>query len=350
MKRQLAWILFCIVMLCGCTAGAPLATQGQTKPTTTQSTQPSSAPSQPTLPPETEPTATQPAPTQPPAVTYENSRLDITFCVVAEGIQVMDLEPGGSADAAGMMEGDIVTRLAGIAVVSQSSLNSALSNACSGATVPVEILRQGEPVQLELVLDVGLGKQGILAEYVSWYEKCQDVVGWIRIPGIKTDDPVMQTPGNKNYYLDHDINGNKNKYGELYIREQCDVFAPSDNLVIYGHHMKDGTMFGQLDKYLNESFWESHQYIYFDTLYEKQTYRIFAVFKTSANPGAGFSYYKFNDAADAQEFDAYVATCKELSFYDTGITPVYGDKLITLSTCEYTLSNGRFVVVAVRVS
>ena len=74
------------------------------------------------------------------------------------------------------------------------------------------------------------------------------------------------------------------------------------------------------------------------------------VFKTSANLGEGFSYHKFVDAANAQEFDEFVSTCKKLAFYDTGITPVYGDKLICLSCCEYTLDNGRLVVAAVRIT
>ena len=64
----------------------------------------------------------------------------------------------------------------------------------------------------------------------------------------------------------------------------------------------------------------------------------------------GFAYHLMADAKDEAEFNKFVATCKELSFYDTGITPVYGDKLLCLSTCEYTIDNGRFVVAAVRIS
>ena len=83
---------------------------------------------------------------------------------------------------------------------------------------------------------------------------------------------------------------------------------------------------------------------------EYHTYKIFAVFKTSANIGQGFSYHQFVDAENEKEFNDFVSKCKELSFYDTGITPVYGDKLICLSTCEYTLDNGRLVVAAVRIT
>ena len=121
--------------------------------------------------------------------------------------------------------------------------------------------------------------------------------------------------------------------------------------MLYGHHMADGSMFAQLEtRYKKQSFWEEHQYLTFDTLYEHHTYQIIACFRTSANLGQGFRYHMFVDAANEQEFDEFVSTCKRLSFYDTGITPVYGDKLICLSTCEYSLDNGRLVVAAVRIT
>ena len=114
--------------------------------------------------------------------------------------------------------------------------------------------------------------------------------------------------------------------------------------------MADGSMFAALNSYTSKAAWEKNSLIFFDTLTEYHTYKIFAVFKTSANVGQGFSYHKFVDAENEEEFNEFVSTCKELSFYDTGITPVYGDKLICLSTCEYTLDNGRLVVAAVRIT
>ena len=73
------------------------------------------------------------------------------------------------------------------------------------------------------------------------------------------------------------------------------------------------------------------------------------MFKTTATPGKGFAYHHFVNADNEEEFNEFVSTCKELAFYDTGVTASYGDKLITLSTCEYTQANGRLVVVAKRV-
>ena len=114
--------------------------------------------------------------------------------------------------------------------------------------------------------------------------------------------------------------------------------------------MADGSMFACLNDYTSKDAWDNNNLIFFDTLNEYHTYKIFAVFKTSANVGQGFSYHKFVDAANEQEFNEFVSTCKKLAFDDTGITPVYCDKLICLSTCEYTLDNGRLVVAAVRIT
>lgn len=191
---------------------------------------------------------------------------------------------------------------------------------------------------------------GILPEYQPLYETNNDMVGWIKIEGTVVNYPVMQTPDSRDYYLRRNFFEEPNSHGCIYVRESCDVNAPSDNVTIYGHHMQDGSMFAILDDYQKKSFYDEHDTIIFDTLTEHHTYRIFAVFKTSATVGKGFAYHRFENAADEAEFDAFIEQCKALSFYDTGITPVYGDKLICLSTCEYTLENGRFVVVAYRIS
>lgn len=195
---------------------------------------------------------------------------------------------------------------------------------------------------------------GILTEYAGVYEYNKDMVGWIKIEGTAIDYPVVQTPDNPDYYLHRAFDGSINQNGAIYVREQCDVNLPSDNVTIYGHNMASGKMFAALHKYESKEFWEDNRLIIFDTLTERHVYEIFAVFKTLANVGEGFSYHQFVDAADEDEFNEFVATCKKLGnqyYYDTGITPVYGDKLICLSTCEYSLGdNGRLVVAAVRIS
>lgn len=189
----------------------------------------------------------------------------------------------------------------------------------------------------------------MLPEYAALYEMNPHIVGWIKIDGTVINYPVMQTPDHVDYYLKRNFNGEKSSRGCIYVREQCDVFKPSDNLTIYGHNMNDGSMFHSLKNYTYKSYWEGNNLITFDTLYERHTYQIFAVFKTTATMGEGFTYHLFVDAKNEEEFNEFVATCKELALYDTGITPTYGDKLICLSTCEYSEYNGRLVVVAVRI-
>lgn len=189
----------------------------------------------------------------------------------------------------------------------------------------------------------------ILEEYRELYAMNSDMVGWIRVPDTEIDYPVMQSPKKKDYYLNHNFYGKYSSFGCIYAREECDVFTPCDNVVLYGHHMKNGSMFAGLDKYKKKSFWEDHQYFTFDTLYEHHTYQVIAVFKTSANLGQGFSYHLFNTANSEEEFNQFIKSVHAIQMYKTGVTAEYGDMLLTLSTCEYTLDNGRFVVVAKRV-
>lgn len=189
----------------------------------------------------------------------------------------------------------------------------------------------------------------ILPEYQQVYAQNNDLAGWIRIDGTVIDYPVMWHPEEKDYYLEKNFDLEYSKHGCIYLRELCDPFDPSDNLVIYGHYKQDGTMFHDLHGYYRESYWKNHQFIEFDTIYERHTYQIIAVFKTNVASADFFPYHKFNDANNAEEFDQYVEDVKRMSFYDTGVDAQYGDKLITLSTCEYTNDNGRLVVVAKRI-
>lgn len=196
-------------------------------------------------------------------------------------------------------------------------------------------------------------ENGMLIEYGKLKaENYPDLVGWIRIDGTVIDYPVMQTPEKPNFYLDHDADGNASDWGAIYAREECDLNEPSDNVTLYGHTMKDRSMFAVLHDYINQATWENNPLIFLDTLYEYRVYKIFAVFTTSANLGEGFTYHNMIEAEDEEDFNEFIATCKKLSKYDTGITPQYGDKVICLSTCEYTdyPGNGRLVVAAVRIS
>lgn len=194
--------------------------------------------------------------------------------------------------------------------------------------------------------------KSFLSDYQDLYLQNNDMVGWIKIEDTKINYPVMQSKDNPNFYLKHGFDKAYTDYGCPYIQENCDVDIPSDNLIIYGHNMKDGSMFSGLMKYTDKSFWESHKTISFDTLTEKCDYEIIAAFKTVVYTDSpeSFKYYQFINADTGDEFNAYITKCKELALYDTGVTAEYGDKLITLSTCEYSRNNGRMVVVAKKIA
>lgn len=192
-------------------------------------------------------------------------------------------------------------------------------------------------------------EDGILLEYAALHEQNPDMAGWLSIPGTRINYPVMHTPDRTDYYLKRDFEGTFSNWGCLYAREECSITEPSDNVTIYGHNMKDGSMFAGLHAYTSRDFWEEHRYICFDTLTAHHTYEIFAVFTTTASEGMGFAYHDLINAATQEVFDTFVAKCLSLSLYGTELVPVYGDKIICLSTCEYSQTNGRLVVAAARI-
>lgn len=190
----------------------------------------------------------------------------------------------------------------------------------------------------------------VLKKYEAVYQKNRKVVGWITIDGTKIDYPVMQTVNNE-YYLDHNFDQEYDKNGSIFLDKDCDPMHPNDNMIIYGHHMKSGKMFGNLNYYSKESYYKEHPYIQFDTIYEEGTYQVMYVFRSKiySEEEIVFKYYKFIDATSEDEFYSNMEEMQSLSLYDTGVRAQYGDRLITLSTCDSAENNGRFVVVAKKI-
>ena len=191
--------------------------------------------------------------------------------------------------------------------------------------------------------------QVIHSGLLALHEKNPDCVAWITIEGTVIDYPVMYRPNPKNYYLHRDFNGNHASAGALFIAENCDP-DDSDNVIIYGHHMSSGKMFAALNKYKKQSFYEEHKRIVYETLHGAETFEIMFAFTTPVYTGHDFAYYAFSKADSSEEYDAYISACRERTLYDTGVTAQYGDKLLTLSTCEYSQKNGRMVVVARKIN
>lgn len=190
----------------------------------------------------------------------------------------------------------------------------------------------------------------VLPEYETLYNKNKKMIGWLKIDNTNIDYPVMQTANNE-YYLDHNFNQEYDKNGSLFLDASCDAVNRNTNLIIYGHHMKSGKMFGNLNSYSSREYCEKHSTISFDTIYEKGLYQVMYVFRSRIfnEDEVVFKYYQFLDAASEKEFASNMQEMAALSLYDTGVTAAFGDELLTLSTCDSSEQDGRFVVVAKRI-
>lgn len=186
-----------------------------------------------------------------------------------------------------------------------------------------------------------------LAEYQKLKEQNSDMKGWITIPGTRIDYPVMQTPAQPEYYLKHDFEKQKSSYGLPFLGGACDLSKRDGNLVIYGHHMKNGSMFAGLMGYIEQEFYEQHPYIWFDTLEEPGVYQITGVIKESAlnqDP----TLFQLAEGSGKENFERFMEEVRKRSFYDTGYTASYGEQLLILMTCEYSQKEGRLMVIAGR--
>lgn len=176
------------------------------------------------------------------------------------------------------------------------------------------------------------------------YEENKDIVGWLKIDNTTINYPIMQNINDPNYYLHRDFYKNYSSYGTPYMAKQCNL--NSDNIVIYGHHMKNNKMFGELEKYKSKDFYNNHKIITFTTLEKEYSYEIFAVFKTTVYTKNTFRYYENINFENKKMYNAFINICKDKSLYQTGIKIKDKEKLITLSTCEYSNKNSRLVIVA----
>ena len=203
----------------------------------------------------------------------------------------------------------------------------------------------------------------MLSAYKAMFEQNEDFAGWLKIEDTMIDYPVMQCLEDENYYLRRDFYKKENKNGCLIldndsnagvgVREEnyANGSKPSTNLIIHGHTMKSGEMFGKLKLYEDKEYGLSHKIVCFDSPYEKRQYELIAVFYSQVyyKSDKVFKYYKFFQADTQEEFDDWYKNIKELSLYDTGVMAEFGDEFITLSCCAYHVEDGRFVVVGKRI-
>lgn len=214
-------------------------------------------------------------------------------------------------------------------------------------TTPAETAQTEETIA-ETTAPTQATQPTILPQYAQLYQQNPDMVGWIKIEGTAIDYPVMHTPAAPEKYLHVNFEGAYSYPGVPFVDAACTI--DSDNLLIYGHNMPNGTMFRSLMQYQQKNFWQNHPTIVFNTLYEEQEYEVLAAFydRVYYKTEDVFKFYQFIDPQTEEEFDEGIAQFKEKALYDTGVTAEYGDRLITLVTCAYHTDHGRFVVVARR--
>ena len=200
--------------------------------------------------------------------------------------------------------------------------------------------------------DMKTDKGTVIGKYVDLYEANSDIIGWITVDGTKIDYPVMQTQDDPEFYLRRNFQKEHATAGVPFMDASSDIFVPTSNFLIYGHNMKNGTMFHDMLKYKDKSFYQEHKTFRFDTIYKggQGTYEIIAAgySKIYSEDSDAFKYYQYAGITSRSDFNEYLKGVKELSEYNTGVSAEYGDQLVTLSTCAYHEKNGRFFIVGKR--
>ncbi|MFT8889262.1 MAG: class B sortase [Ethanoligenens sp.] len=187
----------------------------------------------------------------------------------------------------------------------------------------------------------------VLPEYASLYAQNNDMKGWVSVPGTNINYPVMQASDN-DFYLRRDFYKNSNQHGVPFLDYRDKLGdAPSKNLIIYGHNMKDDQMFHELVNYEDDGFYEKAPLIQFNTLYKRQTWKIFAVLIANVQPSQGDTFYYLDtDFSSDETFMNYIGEVKKRSLVNTSVDVQPTDRILTLSTCSYVFNDARVVVLA----
>ncbi len=186
--------------------------------------------------------------------------------------------------------------------------------------------------------------------YDTLYAMNSDFIGWLSVSGTKIDYPVMLTPDDPQYYLRRAFDKTSSDSGTPFIG--LNGTPDTDCFIIYGHNMKNKTMFGTLSRYQEQSFWDTVPTFSFNTLYENRTYEVFAALECRIldEDEVGLRYYEYSGDLTEEEYAELTQWLLDNAAYDTGIIPSYGDQILILSTCSYHTDNGRFIVAARRIS
>lgn len=168
----------------------------------------------------------------------------------------------------------------------------------------------------------------------------ENIVGWVTVDGTKLDNPILQADDN-DFYLERNFKDNYSRAGSVFMDYRNDLMNLGKNTIVYGHAMRNDTMFGSLKKYSDQAYADENAMIYFDTLYESYDIEVFAAYETTID-----FYYIETDFANDDEFSHFIDEVEARSLIDMGITVNPDDKILTLSTCNNSVNSKdkRYVV------
>lgn len=211
---------------------------------------------------------------------------------------------------------------------SPTVLPAATVEAAPSETIPPETV----PSQTHLLSDYQFLSGKMLPQMRELFEKNGDLVAWVRIPGVVSLPVVYR---DNTYYLNHDFSGKSSAAGTLFLDERHPLTAQTQHLLIHGHNMHDGSMFGLLSHYRGLDYVLEHGLVSLSTLYREETYALFAVLIVPDDPGdAGYVPYAGTPAFQSEgQFNAFIRNLREHSLYEIPVDVQPGDALLTLSTC-----------------
>ena len=231
----------------------------------------------------------------------------------------------------------------------EQSLNKAPSEVVSSeALMSSETVTSSEDAPNEPLSTPEPTPEPYVSPYATFFEAYPDLVAWLHIPDTTISYPVMWTPGDETYYLYRNYDGTENQNGSLLLDTDSSLDPLTTNLIIHGHDMKSGAMFGNLTDYAKQAYCEQHKEMLLYTADCERKYEVIATFYSQVyrKKDTVFKFYQFFQADTEEEFDYFYSNIKKLALFDTGVTAEFGDRFITLSTCSSHVTNGRFVVVA----
>ncbi|NCC76767.1 MAG: class B sortase [Clostridia bacterium] len=179
--------------------------------------------------------------------------------------------------------------------------------------------------------------------HFQFMELNPDYVGWIKIDDTQVDYPIVRASDNE-YYLEHDFERQKNKAGAIFMDYRNIGNGDDPHTLIYGHNMRDQSMFHNLRKFRDEHFFADHEYITVDYLFGEVQYQVFAAYLTSADESIMDS--RFDEQTFATFTEAVTRNAEHFRDVDLQLT----DQILTLATCAYDFDDARLIVHAKRVN